>query len=656
MKSNDADTKRKESTAESRVQGNQPRPARAGLGSYEGIMTLQRLAGNRAVAQLMNAAQTADAPIQRQSGLNSLGAISLDLAGGDVAKADVIRRMIDKYGPIKVRSAAIDLPDAFASLERAEMTMQFLEQPGAGPELAAVAQRLAGAADDRYLKLLKLMLDAKAAAGSMDLDAARLEIVCALADEIGENKGHLQYVVLSVVRSDDLEATAKKLDRVKTFNFNEKLEQKVDSEAKKFADWNLKDKLFAIDKEESEQKKKAFDDQREAASQVPKVKKEKSEFKKGQLLGEEQQKRAKPKQDEIALDAEKKRQDAKGPEYELALDERKGKYAQYYQAVGFHPQADAALAMASNWFDQALKIMDIVMLGKDGETLAFKSGLSIDKLIGLRNKFAPGQIAQLLQQLKIAGLTPFMEYPIYTAFLKALLAQVPWAPLQDLAKYVGKFHAYCEDPAATGHFVTLVQGYSVKEIVNLLEAAPPYKTPDVNKMSLLVALSAKADSASTLLAALNLCERAEWDAARVLAEQGAWPDGAKAAELELAIEGRMMANIDKDDQFARWIKNLAVLAEKGYHTITYGNVVTLGGKMLTKEVLCTVSGNGLNESFVVHGHPGAGKAQVGSPNASDIHLKPSGGYNVNTRLKREQIPVVIWNGIGDARRKELTKQ
>ncbi|WP_028610819.1 hypothetical protein [Paenibacillus harenae] len=624
--------------------------------SQEGIITLQRTAGNQAVAQLMKVAGPAQTPIQRVDSLMSMGAVSLDLAKGDAARADIVRKMIERYGLSKVRIVVLELEGAFASEDRAEMTMQFLEQPGTSLGLAAIADRKAGAQNEGYLKLLKLLLNAQAEAGSIALSAAQFDVICSHADEIGENKSHLKVVVSTVAKSDHLDDARKKLDQIKKFNFNEKLEQRVDTAVKKVADSDLQDTLYAIQSDETKQKNQTFDDQKEAASQVPKIKKEKSEFKKNKMLEEEQKKRAKPKQDEISLAAEKLREEAKGPSYQQVYGELKDKYAAYYQAVSFHPHAESVLTMASNSFNQAVKVMEIVMLGSEGEALVMKSSQPIDKLIDLRDTFTPGQIGHLLQLLNITGLTPFMTYKSYMTFLHTLFVQVPGARLLELAKCIGKFHAYCTNQAAVGHFVALVQGYTVDQIVKLLDAAPPCRIPDVNKMNLLVTLSVKANTADDLLAALKLCEKAEWDAARILQEQISWPNGANAAALELAIQSQMLTNVNKNNQFAKWINMLAVLLEKNYHTISYGNVTTLSGKLYTKELVCTVNGNGMNAAtFVVHGHPGAGKAQVGSPNASDIHLKPEGGYNVLTRLKREQIPAYIWNDIGEARRKELTK-
>ncbi|MFC4099022.1 hypothetical protein [Paenibacillus xanthanilyticus] len=69
-------------------------------GGAASILTLQRMAGNSAVRQMLALQRRADEPrhaaaaalpvIQRYGGLQSLGAVALDLAGGDVAKAEHI--------------------------------------------------------------------------------------------------------------------------------------------------------------------------------------------------------------------------------------------------------------------------------------------------------------------------------------------------------------------------------------------------------------------------------------------------------------------------------------------------------------------------------------------------------------------------------------
>ncbi|WP_219837233.1 hypothetical protein [Paenibacillus sp. R14(2021)] len=633
----------------------QPHKAGAELGSQNRLLALQRMVGNQAVVQMMK--KTAGEPIQRVgSGLMSIGAISLDLASGDPAKADILRKLIESYGLNKVRAAVLDVPGAFTGDERAEMTMQFLEQPGASTEMAVWAGREAGDGNERYLQLLKLYLRAQEAAGSAVITEEHMTVIRSCAEEIGDNKGHLKYVVSSVLKAENLALARKKLDEVKKFNFNEKLLERVDAEVEKYADFDKQSKLFSIDKEESDRKKQAFDEQYKPASEERKVKKEKSDFKRNKLLLAEQERLAKPKKEEIALDAVNKRAEVNGPGYEKVTEERKEQYAAYYKAAKYHPQADKVLGMTSNLFADALQIMEVVMLGKDGEAFALNASLSIDKLLYLCELFAPPQIGQLLQQLKPDGLAPYLDNKIYISFLLALFnGGVPGAVLLDLSKCVGKFFAYCTDQAVIGHLITLVQTYTVNEIVKLLDAAPPYKSSDVNKMQLLVTLSPKANTAKDLLAALAMCEKAEWDAARVLLEQQAWGNGLDASALEQAIQANMMNNVTKAGNFSKWVRLLGVLVEKNYYTITYSDVKRLKIKMPTNEVVCTVSGNGMNETFYVHGHPGAEKAKVGSPNASDIHLKPETGPGILDRLKREQIPSVIWNGIGESKRKALTK-
>ncbi|WP_284640891.1 hypothetical protein [Paenibacillus silviterrae] len=645
--------KRKDLASSSR----QYAPERSGRtmpGPLESMMSLQRKLGNHAVAQLLKKATSTAATVQKQNDLQSYGAISLDLAGGDVARTGIINNMLEKYGLPLVMPVAVEIPGAFATEERAEMTMQFLNLPHASLELAAIADRNAGAADDRYLQMLKLMLKAKEAAGSVSLSDAQLEVICSCADEIGDNKSHLNVAVQTVVKSESLEAAQKKLSRIKKFNFNEKLEERVDSAVKKKADLELDDKLRHIKTEETEKKKAALEEKKDEASKDTKVKKAKTETLRSKLLEEKQQALAKPKLDEITQEAELLRKEAKGPGYEKDYDELKSKYADYYQSVHFHPLAEKVLSKAYNSIEHASIVMDIVMLGKDGEKLFGDFSEDVDKLIRLSNVFTTQQIGQLLQMLKAAGLAPYLSYPIYMSFLRTLfLANVPGPILLELSKYIGKFQTYCTDPTAVAHFITLVQVYTVKQIVDLLQAAPPYEKAHVDKMGLLVTLSPKAAAVQDLLAALRLCEKAEWNEARVLMEHTAWPNGSNAATLELAIQSRMMANINKDGQFEKWIRMLAVLVDENYHTITYGNVRNAGSK--TKEVTCTVAGNGLNETFVVHGHPGAEKAKVGATNASDIHLKPRSGHNIETRMKREQIPKVIWDGIGKEKIQQLTK-
>jgi hypothetical protein len=503
--------------------------------------------------------------------------------------------------------------------------------------------------------LLKLMLSARELAGTAALSAAHFDVILSCADEIGGNKSHLQYVVSKVVKSNDLAATRNMLNQVKRFDFNEKLEQRVETDAAKYAEFALQDKLYEINTLESDEKKKALDSVKEQASQASAVKKAKTAGLRDQEQLKEQTRLAKNSLDKIGSEAEEQRNEAKGPWRQEVHDKRKVEYADYYRAVRFHPQAEKVLKLVSNSFALAIKLMDIVMLGKGGESLVFQPNISVERLIDLRNTFTVPQIAQLLNNLQVAGLASYLQHPSYIAFLHRLfLAPLPDARLLELAKHIGKFHAYCADQPAVGHFITLVQGgYTIGDIIQLLDKAPPYKTPHVNKMALLVTLSAKAATANDLLAALTLCEQAKWNEGRILAEQTAWPNGAIAAALENAIKSRMMHNIDKNTQFSEWIRLLVVLVGKNYHTIAYSNVQRLQIGMRTNELVCTVTGNGMNDSFVVHGHPDASNAQVGAPNASKIHLKPASGAGVNERLK--EIPDLIKKGIGEARMKELVR-
>ncbi|TYP74566.1 hypothetical protein [Paenibacillus methanolicus] len=77
-----------------------PNAGRTAQGGAASILTMQRMAGNSAVRHMLTLQRRPDEPMhpaaagipvmQRYSGLQSLGAVALDLAGGDVAKAEHI--------------------------------------------------------------------------------------------------------------------------------------------------------------------------------------------------------------------------------------------------------------------------------------------------------------------------------------------------------------------------------------------------------------------------------------------------------------------------------------------------------------------------------------------------------------------------------------
>jgi hypothetical protein len=100
--------------------------------------------------------------------------------------------------------------------------------------------------------------------------------------------------------------------------------------------------------------------------------------------------------------------------------------------------------------------------------------------------------------------------------------------------------------------------------------------------------------------------------------------------------------IDKEVQPRRWADKLAELLASGAVTIGQNPPEALNGQHKTIEVRCYVKAGDralAGSSFVIHYHPGAGTAKVGSAYASQMHLK--GTKHSKEHVYTESIPAAI---------------
>lgn len=121
-------------------------------------------------------------------------------------------------------------------------------------------------------------------------------------------------------------------------------------------------------------------------------------------------------------------------------------------------------------------------------------------------------------------------------------------------------------------------------------------------------------------------------------------------QREVAIQrdgASELAKVEKK-KFGQWIGKVADLVSSGHLWLKKGRAFELRGGMRTIEVRVWVkSGKGKNTrevgEFVVHYHPGASGASVGSAYASPMHLKPD--KKSVYRIYAESIPAAIKSSV-----------
>ena len=310
---------------------------------------------------------------------------------------------------------------------------------------------------------------------------------------------------------------------------------------------------------------------------------------------------------------------------------RRGEFQAWFQSVGHHPDALAALTAAEDDFTLATSLVTTISAQGSTRQLLIASGLS-SAAIGQVLRILPAQLAYLVTGGVDAGdFKAFANTDARTRVLNALaLAMVPPANVRGLVSHLATLDAQISSPTEYLHLVTLLATTTAADIVAMCKAAPD---PANAKLTLLAAIRAKAAVAADLTTVLKFCTDARWDHTRVVTALAPLANGRTLAQLFDAVHAAELARYNRINDFAGWLQAVDRLIPAGYLNIqANGGWRQLRGEPLTEEQqydVVIVSTGAVHGSFVVHFHPTAQGATVNNQNASRAHLKP--GTQGNTR-------------------------
>lgn len=112
------------------------------------------------------------------------------------------------------------------------------------------------------------------------------------------------------------------------------------------------------------------------------------------------------------------------------------------------------------------------------------------------------------------------------------------------------------------------------------------------------------------------------------------------ATLRDALRPRSLTLIDKNARFSPWITAVSNLITDAGYNLNVSAANQLPGMPETWERVVQVRNqlNVVQDTFVIHYHPGAAHAAVGSPYASPRHIKPVRGNALTPRVEWAAIP------------------
>jgi len=633
--------------------------------SPAGLGLLQRTIGNAAVNQLLRhlpeagaraargPAQVPSPTIQRNGSslLQSVGGVALDLAGQDVARAKIFAAVLPEYGYLEVRRISLDLPEAFTSAERAEMTIQFILKAGRTTELARYALGKCPEDNRALLDLMTFLHHLPEALHEKPLPLPRLDLIATYRADLRNNAEALQRVITIVKGAESIEAARRFIELFKDFNYDPAFAMVAIVGAEAHAQDVREERLRTIAEEEETQSKAAVNARRQEAIDSL-TRNERTQFAKG--LGLEtlepkvkakQERLAAPKLVAIEASAREQRRDVEYTHGPAAYATRREEYRQYYQAVAYHPAALGALEAAADDFALARAI--VAAIQADPRTHALFVDLDPRLAADARTRclaVPAGEVGAILATITAEEFRPFAASDNRLALLRQVhAAGIPSARRKALVPRLAQYDAYCATATAVGQLTTLLQQDTPAEILDLLAAVPASAGSAPAKVGVLAALRPKAQAAGDLLACLELANRALWDAARLQAVLGAQPNGQTSAVLRGAIHAALAQQFDKTTQFRSWVDVIGILVEEHYCTITCVPSIRLPYGDPTDEVTCTTSRPAA--TFVIHKHPGAQQANTQNPNASKLHIKPVRGNAQTPRVYQESIPPAIWDRI-----------
>jgi hypothetical protein len=184
---------------------------------------------------------------------------------------------------------------------------------------------------------------------------------------------------------------------------------------------------------------------------------------------------------------------------------------------------------------------------------------------------------------------------------------------------------------------TLLTNHTVNAILNLTNNLTKFAA--AQRLNTLQLLRSHTISADALLTGLELANRLNWSEASIQTEITALPLNSTAQTVTDAIYARALRMFNKEEAFAHWIHSLNLLMTEADYTLRISDARLLPGGT-TYERRCRIYDDDGNyqDDFVIHYHPGATGAAVGSAYASKRHIKPISGDTTTPRMYWESIP------------------
>ncbi len=311
-----------------------------------------------------------------------------------------------------------------------------------------------------------------------------------------------------------------------------------------------------------------------------------------------------------------------------AKQDKTQEYTTWLASVGHHPKALDALKAAGE--DRGLAESLLGAIDVDARVGAV---LLEGKLTALQLTHVVDVPAAVLGVLVAGGLTAkqvgaFGASENHASLLAGLGAvQVPVARIQDLIADLERFRPEIGDDDERAALATLLVGATPAQVLALRQALPKAVNP---KLAALVPLLPKAADPAELATVLAFCDKAGWTGDLIHTTITGVPDASALAVLQDAVHAAELGRFAKLGEFASWLYAVDRLVGAGYLTIAANGTWRRlpGDTMVTDEQKYDVklaAGGAVQDTFVVHYHPGASGASVGNANASKAHLKPRPG-------------------------------
>jgi hypothetical protein len=606
------------------------------------ILALQRGVGNAAVARAL---------LQRDD-LHTLGSVTLDLAGGDPVLAEVFVGLKDRWSYPQLRALLADwtrdqireivagCQDGLRDAERAEMTLQFVHNAGGTFELVRYAEQKRPATNADYLDLLRFLMGARTALPAAKPGDWRLDVLAKHAKDLAQDEARFKPALQLFAAADDQASAARMIDALAAFNWKLGPLQAALDNALAVAKEARADENKALDAEKTKRRQEALEATYEAALQKLDRKDRKAIQDKTtretpyQNLKAKQAELAKPAQQAVTEDIESRRSALPPLNTTEPFTARRDQWLDYYDAVAHDPRAQTALNLAGGDFAFAGLILNAARADANVATFVFtaKPELKI-----LKAAFAlPAAELSALLALVPTEVAKYAVKPSWLSLLRALNVGNVAAPrIVAVTPKLGSLDAYLQVPTEVTAFVTLLNHYDMAQVDALQLAMHPADKADAGKLAALEAVRPHAAGYADVLECASTTAKVKCTAAELQAAMAGLGVGLDATQLLAPVYQRVATRHARIGAFKGWIHDVAALVAQNECTVTFGPVEPLPGNPHnpTLEVTATVAGR-VNNTFVVHRHPGVGQAGVGAANQSGLHTKPVRG---NLQTEREPV-------------------